>query len=290
MYILINLLILCVVVFLYIHIYYHIKTSNYLEIYEIDNVSKEKLEELCGLKQPILLNNIDLNINLDISSMLLNYKSFDLKILNRQESDNNYIPIKLDDAYNLFARDISYIYISENNNDFLEETSLVKEIHNKDIFLRPYNVSEINYDIIMGSINSYTKLKYNLNCRNYFSLQSGSVEFTLCPPKSYKYLYIDKDYENLEFNSRIDIYNTQDIYKNDFEKVKLLRVILKPNQILQIPAYWLYSIQILEKNTLLTKLSYRSYMNSLSVMPYIFMKFLQNNNIKSNLTKLVDTY
>ena len=67
--ILINLLIFCIVLFFYIHIYNNIKTSNYLEIYEVESPSKEKFEELCNLKQPLLINNINLiedNINYEI--------------------------------------------------------------------------------------------------------------------------------------------------------------------------------------------------------------------------------
>ena len=35
----------CIVLFLYIHIFFHLKTSDDLEVYEIDQPSKEKLEE-----------------------------------------------------------------------------------------------------------------------------------------------------------------------------------------------------------------------------------------------------
>ena len=59
MYILINLFVFCLILFLYIHIYFHIKTSNYLEIYEVESPSKEKLEELCDLKQPTICNNMN---------------------------------------------------------------------------------------------------------------------------------------------------------------------------------------------------------------------------------------
>ena len=38
-------LVFCVVLFLYLHVFFHLKTSDDLEIYEIDNPSKEKLEE-----------------------------------------------------------------------------------------------------------------------------------------------------------------------------------------------------------------------------------------------------
>ena len=85
--ILINLLILSITLFLYIHIYNQIKTSNYLEVYEIDNISKDKFEELCELKQPLLIDNINI-LNFDINYIKNTYGSFDLKI---NAKDNNDI-------------------------------------------------------------------------------------------------------------------------------------------------------------------------------------------------------
>ena len=47
-------LVFCIVLFLYLHVYFHLKTSDDLEIYEIENPSKDKLEEICDLRQPVL--------------------------------------------------------------------------------------------------------------------------------------------------------------------------------------------------------------------------------------------
>ena len=284
--ILINLLILTITLFLYIHIYNQIKTSNYLEVYEIENISKDKFEELCDLKQPLLINNINL-LNFDIPYIQNNYGSFDLKITNKQTSDM-FLPMKFRTAIELFDKDTSSNYISENNKEFLEETSLIKEFSINDLFLRPTGTSSIEYDILLGSINSYTPLCYNLNCRNYYSVLSGSIEVTLCPPKDYKYLYVNKDYENFKFTSNINILEPQDEYKNEFEKVKFLRIILEPNRLLQIPAYWFFSIKILESNTLISNFKYTTYMNSLAMTPELFIKFLQNNNIKKNIARVAD--
>ena len=153
MYILINLLILFITLFLYIHIYYHIKTSNYLEIYEIDNLSKEKLEELCNLKQPIILNNTSMNFNTDIIKTIttefleFNYGTFDIKIINKENTTMS-LPMNLSTALALFKKDFSANYISEYNNEFLDETTIEKSLRSIDIFLRPYNVTNIYYDII----------------------------------------------------------------------------------------------------------------------------------------------
>ena len=79
MYIILDVLIFSLIIFLYINIYFHIKRSNYLEIYEIENTSKEKFEELCDLKQPILLNNYDTR-TVDINTLINSYGNFDIFI------------------------------------------------------------------------------------------------------------------------------------------------------------------------------------------------------------------
>ena len=283
--ILINLLILCITLFVYIHIYNQYKTSNYLEIYEMDNISltKDKFEELCELKQPIILDNIRI-LNFDIPSIKDNYGNFEVKLINRETKDT-IIPIKLVTALELLNKDTSGNYISENNKEFLEETSLIKKFSENDMFLRPIGTSSIEYDIIIGSVNSYTQLSYNLNSRNYLSVLSGSVEVTLCPPKDHKYLFVNKDYDNFKFTSMIDVYAPQPEYRSEFDKVKLLRIILTPNKLLQIPAYWFFSIKIIETDTIVSNFKYDTYMKSLSTVPELFIKFLQNNNIKKKPSK-----
>ena len=56
-------LIFCIVLFLYIHVFFHLKTSNDLEIYDIEVPNKEKFEEICNLKQPtrFKFNNKEIN-------------------------------------------------------------------------------------------------------------------------------------------------------------------------------------------------------------------------------------
>lgn len=279
--IIINLLILCIVVFIYIHIYNQFKTSNYLEIYEMDNISKERFEELCELKQPLLLNNINI-VNFDLSNIKDNFGNFDVKLINKEAKDT-IIPVKLANAIDLLIKDTSGNYFSENNKEFLEETSLVKEFSTNDLFLRPIGTSTIEYDMLFGSVNSSTQFGYNLNSRNYLSVLSGSVEVTLCPPKDNKYLFVNKDYDNFKFLSMVDIYNPQPEFKNEFDKVKLLRIILTPNKILQIPAFWFFSIKIIETGTIVANFKYSTYMNTISMIPELFIKFLQNNNIKINI-------
>jgi hypothetical protein len=54
--IIITMFIFCVILFFYLHIQFHLKTSDDLEIYEIEQASKDKMEEICDLRQPVLFD------------------------------------------------------------------------------------------------------------------------------------------------------------------------------------------------------------------------------------------
>ena len=291
-----NLFIFCIVLFIYIHINFNYKKSNDLEVYEIEEPSKEKLEEICDIKQPILFNMYNSNLEdvFNVKYLLENYNSFDLKIRNIDSiySENTlendlYLPYTFEKTQELFKNDNSSNYISEKNQDFLDETSLIKIFKYNDMFLRPYMQCYSEYDVILGSENSYTPLKYDLFNRNYFMVTNGSVVITLIPPNMYKYLHIEKNYEYFEFKSKIDINNIQKKYKLDYDKVKPLVITLKKNNIIYIPPYWFYSIKIEEKDSVILNFKYNTYMSTLSITNELFIKYLQNNNIKHNLFKSI---
>tara|TARA_Y100000389_G_scaffold91522_1_gene88119 strand:- start:11001 stop:11873 length:873 start_codon:yes stop_codon:yes gene_type:complete len=285
--IIIFVLVFSIVLFIYIHIYYHFKTNNDLEILEINNISKERLEEICDLRQPLTMK-IDNNIFKEffIKNLISNYSSFDIKIRNIKNLDDDtelFLPLSLNDANKLMIEDKEGQYISENNSDFLIETSMAKNISENDSFFRPYMLSNIEYDYIFGSKNSYTPLRYNLNYRNYYLVLEGKVRIKMTPPKNEKYLYCNKDYDNFEFRSPLNVWNIQDEYKTDFNKMKFLEVDLEPGNIIYIPAYWWYSIQVLEENTSILSFKYRTYMNNVAILPQLILKIMQKQNIKHKI-------
>ena len=279
----INFLIFCVVLFIYVHVYNHIKTSNYLEVYEIENLSKDKFEDINNFKQPLLLSNYTLINNITINYLISNYPTFDLNLYNKE--DDTFLKIKMEEFDSIVNIDDSNNYISYNNKEFLEETTIEKQLSSNDNFFRPYNICNKNYDIIMGRKNSASRLKYSINSRNILYLSGGQVEVNLCPPKYYKYLHVKKNYELLDFYSLIDIDNIQPMYKNDYHKVKFLRVLLNINQVLIIPPYWFYSIKFLEENTVVFLNSYRTFTSSIAIIPDLFIQLLQQNNLKLNIIK-----
>lgn len=286
----IGLFIFCLVLFIYLHVIFHLKTSEDLEMYEVNQLSKDKFEEICDLRQPAIFESIfddecSQIINYTNQNYILNtYNAFDIKIRNVKIDDINsemYVPLQLSSAVKLFEEDKTASYFSENNLDFLEETNTIKHIQHNDTFLRPYMVSNCDYDILMGSNNTRTPFKYDINYRNFFLLTQGSARIKLTIPHSSKYLHTIYDYEAFEFKSPINPWEPQQKYITDFNKIKCLEFTLLPGKILFIPAYWWYSIQF-ENKTSITQFKYRTYMNNLAILPQISLHFLQLQNIKRN--------
>jgi hypothetical protein len=289
--IILGFFIFCLVLFIYLHIQFHLKTSEDLEMYEIEQPSKEKLEEICDLRQPVLFDFDNENI-LETSNknyIANNYHAFEIKIRNAKENDPKselFIPLPLHAAVKLFDEDKNSTYFSENNTDFLEETGIIKSFKYNDEFLRPYMVSNCNYDILMGSNNIFTPFRYEINYRNYFLLTQGVAQIKLAPPHCTKYLYPIYDYENFEFRTPVDPWNPQPKYIADFDKMKCLEFTLLPGKTLFIPAYWWYSIK-LQNNCSISCFRYRTYMNNIAITPYIALHALQIQNVKRNVAKKV---
>jgi len=144
--IIIGFFIFCLVLFIYLHVQFHLKTSEDLEMYEVDQPSKEKLEEICDLRQPVLFD-FDCDKIMETSNktyLANNYHAFEVKIRSVKEDDPNvelYMPLPIHSAVKLFDEDKTATYFSENNSDFLEETGVIKNLKYNDEFLRPYMVS-----------------------------------------------------------------------------------------------------------------------------------------------------
>jgi hypothetical protein len=292
--IIIAFFIFCIILFFYLHIQFHLKTSNELEIYEVDQASKDKMEEICDLRQPILFDCDDFGnkiINTTNKSILSkNYPVFEIKI--RDNNENTYdsellVPLPLHLAIRLFDEDKNARYFSEGNYDFLQETGAMKNMSYNDSLLRPYLVSNCYYDVLMGSSNVETPFRYEINYRNYFIVTQGALRVKMAPPKSSKYLYPIKDYENLEFKSSINPWNPQEKFKADFDKIKCLEIVLTPGRFLFIPAYWYYSFKF-DENTSVSCFKYRTYMNNIAISPHIFMYALQNQNVERKIAKKID--
>lgn len=284
-------LIFCIVLFFYLHIHFQLKTSNDLEVYDIDEPSKENLEEICDLRQPVIfkLNN---NSFIEMCNRKIvgeTYGAFDVNIRNVKEEHiekNIYKEIELKKALLLTETDVEEKLIVENNSVFLYESGMIKQYKNNDSLLRPFMVSECKYDFLFGSRGSCTPFRYDVNYRNYYLVTEGSIRVKLAPPKSSKYLYAIDDYENFEFRSQINCWNVQKQYTREFNKVKCIEFTANKGQIVFIPAYWWISIRFETPTTTVCCFKYKTFMNTVSIFPRLFLYLLhKQNNIKVLLEK-----
>jgi hypothetical protein len=289
----IAIIVFCLVLFIYLHVCFHLKKVDDLEIYELCQPSKDKMEEICDLRQPVVTDftNDKITNICNFNNLKANYGGFDIKIRNIKEYDDEtelYVPLAINDCVELFKKDKDSKYISERNSDFLEETGLISYYQNNDMFLRPSMVSSCSYDMMFASLNAESPLRYDINYRNYMVVTHGKVIIRLFAPKSTKYLYPVNDYDNFEFISPVNVWNVQDKYRNDFDKLRSIDVTLLPGQMIYIPAYWWYSIKFVKTNTSLCVFKYNTYMSALSISNHIIMRMLQRQNTKRVIAKRMD--
>jgi hypothetical protein len=276
---LINILVFMIVLLVYLHIFYHLKVSNDLEVYEHDITNKNNLEEILNLRQPVVMNynrqNLDTIFTID--NIYKNYKNYDINVrkndMNNDIVDKNIV-VTIDLLKNLFENDNKYY--SENNNKFIEKTNLIEELYSNDVILKPPMTSETKYDMLLGGSNTSTKFKYDLSFRHFIYVSDGDLNITLSPPINTKNMELYKDYYNFEYISPINPYLKEDDIK--MKSISKVSITLKKGQLLFVPAYWWYSIQF--NNSVALVFKYKTYMNQLTILPEYIMSFMQRQNIK----------
>ena len=188
----------------------------------------------------------------------------------------------------LISSDPKSNYFIENNDEFVEESGLNKEFYNLDVFLKPTMNLQSKFDILAGSKNCITPLRYHINYRQFYSVNSGKITIKMTPWKSSKYLHLIKDYENYEFRSPINVWKPQTQYMNDMDKMKFLEFDINAGYVLYIPPYWWYSIKYTDDNNLVSGITYNSIMNYVANIPNLVLYFIQQHNIKKKITKTLD--
>jgi hypothetical protein len=277
-----NIFVFAIVLVIYLHSYRHLKTSNDLEVYELDEVSKDRLDEILELLQPTIFETRifdDNKYQLQQSYLLNQYHSFDINVRDLRESDP-YIPVNCKTAMLLFTKDASSNYYTENNEEFLKETALIKTFQKNDTILRPAMVSHCLYDILMGSKTTCTPFRYHMNYRQFVGVTHGQITVRIAPPKMSKFLNPIHDYENFEFRT---VFNPWEPH----EKVKSMELVIPVGKMLFIPPYWWYSIRFDTEDTLAISCSYRTFMNNITISPFLFVSLLQNNNTKRIISKTI---
>lgn len=289
----------------YLHITYQYKRSEDLEIYELDYINNKHLQEVCDVKQPILFDfkPVESPLFTTIQKTILdNDETNDVKIkdtndyFRENESQKNdidlnknidYIVLPYQSAYNLMKSDPNSHFFTENNNEFIEESQGYNYIRNIDNYLKPSMIAQTKYDLCMGSKNTVTPLRYHTNYRQFYLVTHGKVSIKMTPFKSSKNLHPNKDYENYEFRSPINVWKPQQKYLNEMDKIKFLEFDIFEGFIIFIPPYWWYSIKYTTEDTSMIGITYNSIMNVVANLPDYVKYFIQQQNIRTKITNTV---
>lgn len=279
-YILFTFIFLCVI-FVYLHIYHQLKTSNDLGVIKLENPTKDELEQECDIKQPLFFRYENDNIK-----NCCNLNNITSSYINYYLNDSNGSPVVVSELQELLLSKKDEILTSIDNQEYIKEMMLNKEIEKNDSYLKPYlNCSSI-YDLLIGGKNGITYLKYNDSCRNYMYITQGSITIRLIPPQYSSSLYCNKDYLKYKFTSPVNVWDVQDEYKKKYYKVRFVDVTLYEGDIMYIPAYWWYSIRYNKVSSILNMMYY-TYTNYLSILPNIIFhriyKIKHNREVKKNL-------
>ena len=235
---LLNILIFMIILLVYLHIYYHLKVSNDLEIFEHEISNKNNLEEILNLRQPVVINynrqNLDTIFTLD--NIYKKYHNIQLNLRKNDISNelvDKSILVNIETLKVLFENNNKYY--SENNENFLKTNALINDFEHNDIVLKPPMNSEKKYDLLLGGKNTSTKFKYDVSFRHFIYVSDGELNIILSPPNNTKNMDLYKDYYNFEYISSINPYLKENEVK--MKSISKISITLKKGQLLFIPAY-----------------------------------------------------
>jgi hypothetical protein len=256
---------------IYSQILFQNKKGDDLEIYEIDYTNNTDLNKSANLKQPIIFEFSSFVSTLkdySLKFLAAEYGSFDIFVKEPEDyhSDRpvNTAVIELAASESLMKTDTSSKYYSNQNQSFIYETGLDKYFKQLDKHLQPMFSIFSKYDILFGSSGTTTPLTYHTYERRFIYVNGGKISVKMTPWRSNKYMVVNKDYENYEFASPLNVWNPQDNYRTGFQKMKFLDFVVHSGNILYIPPFWYYSIKIEDDDGLLYMMDYGSPMNILS--------------------------
>lgn len=291
-----HIILFVIVLLFYIHITNQYKKSEDMEIYELDYKDNDYLQEVCEVKQPSVFSlrlvypDFFDNVNIDTVEEMENYdvKVKDIKDYFNSDESVDYVLISNKSSHTLLKTDTKGTYITEDNQSFIDETGLYKHFENCDILMKPNMTIQTKYDIMYGSEKSYTPFRYHNDYRHFIVVNNGKVRIKMTPWKSCRYLYPITDYDNYEYKSMIDPWNTQRNYYAEMSKMKFLEFDLFEGQALYIPPYWWYSYQYLDEHTLLSSFTYNNIINCIANTKELSMYYIQQSNTKTKPAKTLD--
>jgi hypothetical protein len=249
-----------VVFFLYIHVQNQYKTSEKLEIYEMDYISKNGLQEICDLKQPVLFQ-----LDFPDSFYLDSYSILDIREFKKTAADSIFL--QSESAMGLLDTDTKGVFFTERNSDMISPH--IKSFQEIDTYLQPNYTVFTKYDLLMGSRKSHTPLRYHCDTQRFLVVSGEKIRVQMTPWKSRHFLNPVIDLVHHDFWSPLSFFDMPN------DNVPCLDFMVFPGFILYIPPYWWYSIQFIDTTSKVKCITYSTPINLLANLKTHVMSYLQ---------------
>jgi mannose-6-phosphate isomerase-like protein (cupin superfamily) len=171
----------------------------------------------------------------------------------------------------------------------VEDSGLQSAVEKTDEFLKPQFTVYKTYDMITGSIGACMPMQYHNHFRRFLIVTSGRIHVKITPWKSSKYLHPLTDYENYEFRSLTNVWNSEsnksEKIRADYDRITFEEFDVNAGYVLYIPPYWWYSIQFAETKSVILTATYDSAISMVANTTDLARHFLQLQNNKEIVTR-----
>jgi ribosomal protein L16 Arg81 hydroxylase len=262
-----KIILFIILIILIIHTIYTFKVNNELNIIQINNPSKNILEDNFRKKSPMIITGMLEKWNFIDKMKLKNLKTQKIKIkINNSIIEQNKTKIiyktleeylnwienleknKDSDEVEKYVLDNSInVYCAENEN-LLQEMNILGEVKEESsMLLSPLSLVN-TYPVWIGHSHSKTGLHYDTDYRNLLCQIEGQKKIYLFSPDQTQYLYPSNKFDNGAVCSQVDFWNIDNKKFPEFNKSSYIEILLSPGQIFSIPPYWWHAVENIGTN------------------------------------------
>ena len=247
----ISLIVLIIIILLYLHVNYHLSVSDNKQIYCMDNVDKKKINTFTYFKQPIIFD-------------------YQCRITNPIKDDYSIIDCKNQHTQIMLKKEAAVKLLE--TTDYYSERNLVdlKQFAIYDAIFSPQNCCKTDYDYLIAKKTMHTPLRHEYAYRTFIYVNKGAIKIKLLTPRP---IEASLDYDHLCNEADKTDYN-------DYEEKEL-----KENNVIFIPSYWWYKIEMVE-DTEVSFFRYYTVFNMIAITPVLLNAAICKMNSYKGLNKI----
>ena len=291
-----------ILLFVYVHIRYHIRPGTEPIIYELMDPSRALLHDTIHHKQPVKFStSLGDEIGLEWGQIVRTHSTYHVNVsgdggatvvempvvglreggegMDGEDGEDGADGTGGTDTTTIHTTPTNHHHLLYGNERFIDETSLAEKFTNVSHMLRPHMMTRATYDLI-GSVDdvgtdqptrtphahTHTVPTASSAHITYLICTAGSVNVRLCSGK-----YTSRICRNASLAEKISHLSFWDNSGNIVNEELLAQIdtqdtVVGPGYAIAIPAHWWYSLE-LSPDTSVAMLRYRSAMNELASLP-----------------------